>query len=121
MTPKELLKPRRKVITDYPGNRNKVGDIIVIEHAGTPEAAKLVCAWYDKYPHIFQPLLWWQDRKPEDFTEYVSQTGKVFKLRVDLNDDTAYVNDCPISLHTLRFYTPATKEKYDAYQQTRVS
>lgn len=79
MTTEELLKPRRKVIAPWPGMERdgiKVGDIII-----DPDRPNECCRYldgsaaftfdWDKYPHLFKRLEWWEERKPEDMPEYV--------------------------------------------------
>ena len=76
MTPEELMKPRYKVIADYPDNKNKIGDIIPMKHAGTAAACDLVCGWYDRFPSIYKRLEWWEERSPEDMPEYIKVMSK---------------------------------------------
>lgn len=68
LTKEELLKPRYKVVADYPRPHNHpyfgMGEII---EAITPEDIE----YFNKYKALFQPLPWWSDRKPEDMPEYV--------------------------------------------------
>src|SRR4051812_40933853 len=78
MSPEELLKPRYKVIADYPKSLYYVGDII---NAGTTSED---CIYCDRegprmrhYPHLFEPLPWWKDRKVEDMPEYVKVINEV--------------------------------------------
>lgn len=52
MTKEELLKPRYKVIADYPGCNVEVGRVFESE----------VGEYYDKFPANFRRLEWWQDR-----------------------------------------------------------
>lgn len=68
LTKEELLAQRYKVIAPYPRmelDQHGVGDIISPYGMGFlyPEKVK---EQYDMYPHLFQPLPWWSDRKPED-------------------------------------------------------
>lgn len=57
----DLMKPRYKVIADYPGNNlYKVGSII--EDTG----------WgVELFPNIFKKLSWWEERDVKDMPEYV--------------------------------------------------
>ena len=63
MTVEELMKPRYKAVADYPKSIHPVGEIIQYD--------------YDKdgtlgnWPHLFKPLEWWEDRKPEDIPKYI--------------------------------------------------
>jgi hypothetical protein len=116
----ELLKPRYKVIADYPDNKNKVGDIITLQTAQTKAAHELVCGWYDKYPAIFQPLEWWQEREPDEMPEYLKDTrdGEIVKA-IQYGDNQVLVKarvfECRIEL---RYMIPSCIADYNAYLQT---
>lgn len=98
---KELLKPRYKVIADYPGNDIPIGYIITDVDYYTRRNVD-----FDKWPHIFKKLEWWEDRKPEEMPEYlkVKSTKGIFKVS-DLVSGV-YKN-------YLMNYLPATKEEYE--------
>lgn len=60
MTAEELMSPRFKVITDYPGNDySKIGDIFEPDSDFQEE-------YILRFPHLFQKLNWWEHRKVED-------------------------------------------------------
>ena len=64
------MKPRYLVIADYPNSIYKIGRIL--------EQDDLQYFNYDhfnKYPHIFRPLQWWEQRKPEEMPEFVKFTA----------------------------------------------
>jgi hypothetical protein len=68
----DLMKPRWKVIADYPKNPYHVGDIL---NGGFRSEDLIYCddkgpRWRD-YPHLFRKLEWWEERKPEEMPEYV--------------------------------------------------
>lgn len=71
MIKEELLKPRYKLIVDYPSNILEVGTIV---NASTNE----LIAFYNKYPNIFQLLPWYAERKVEDIA-LVEQIWKDIK------------------------------------------
>jgi len=99
MTPEELLKPRYKVIADYFFNPYNVGDIITLPennrsvHLTTTkhtdefgenvsQAEHYAPKVIEQYPHLFKPLAWWEDRKPEEMPEYVKdKEGTVYKIK----------------------------------------
>ncbi len=83
MTAEELLKPRYEVIADYPNNPHKIGDVIqanpnqqsihltTISYANDFGDRVNQQEWaaptsFDKYPHLFRKLNWWEHRKVED-------------------------------------------------------
>lgn len=91
MTTEDLMKPRYKVIADYFYNPYKIGDIITVlyddrsvhlttthyrdEFGGEVEQANCFNPKrLNDYPHIFQPLEWWQERAIGDLPEYVKVT-----------------------------------------------
>lgn len=82
LTKEQLLLERVKVISDYPDSIYKIGDIIVYSrevaqsydewhNVRTGEKSFKNPGFFKKYPHIFQPLPWWSDRKPEDMPDYL--------------------------------------------------
>lgn len=124
MTNEELLVPRYLVIADYPANcSHKVGSIfsdngksMVTDQNGRP---LFICDW-DKFPHIFKPIAWYEKREEKDMPEYVKNAadGIVFKV-------VARFKKTPSSIqvkakgaknatwHALCDLLPATKEEFD--------
>lgn len=102
LTVEELLRPRYKLIADYPGCEFEVGQIIEFTHksnffTGEPEwttdmvknkhghsqfCIKLI---EPGIPHLFQPLQWWECRDVTDMPEY-------FKVADNLG---AYIGSAP--------------------------
>jgi len=83
MRAEELLKPRFEVIADYPYNPHDIGAIIEARKnnssihqttiAYTDEFGEKVNQMnlcmpksFEKYPHLFRKLNWWEYRKIED-------------------------------------------------------
>lgn len=77
MTKEELLIPRYKVIADYPGNGLDVGTIMNPSPDWKEFTIVFWCKANDKFPHLFQRLPWWSDRKVEDMPYYLKQSGYV--------------------------------------------
>lgn len=71
MNKEELLRPRYKVIADYPKSIFKVGEILHVGSMGDLLYCDTNGPRMSQYPHLFKPLQWWEDRKPEDMPEYV--------------------------------------------------
>lgn len=80
MTPEQLLRPRYKVIADYPCRPHPIGSII--EWCGDPHETKTLFTLpgsqhnypefkFKEYPNLFRKLEWWEERKPEDMPNYV--------------------------------------------------
>lgn len=67
MTVEELLKPRYKVIADYPKSIYKIGDILRV---GGHSEDLLYCDHSGPrmrdYPHLFRKLEWWEERTLDD-------------------------------------------------------
>lgn len=91
MSKEELLKPRYKVIADYPGNVQPIGHICSV--VGDMASIIYWCNQKDNYPHLFKKLEWWEERKLKEMPEFVKviredcakDTGlycKVFKWAV---------------------------------------
>ena len=83
MTPELLMKPRYKVIADYPKSPFDVG-MILTKSGGTnnvftcEQAIQKSLVWHpENYPVIFQELMWWEGRTIDEMPEYVKQSGMV--------------------------------------------
>ncbi len=136
MTVEQLLMPRLKVEIDYPDNDFSVGEIIEFPnksnfYTGTEEWETRLCGkpgrrsmrcikFFDPYPHIFRPMLWYEDRKPEDMPEYVKiiEDGTVSKV---LDWETRQLLDHPYIDRlgsSLSHILPATLSDYTTYLQS---
>jgi hypothetical protein len=139
MTREELLRPRIKVITDYPDCPYAVGSVIEIEKDQEGDQYLAVSGYIvyypEKYPHLFEPLPWWKDRKVEDMPEYVKITsipmlveryvavGQVVKAHKHFSTSWGDYNQSGCQLFGDDFMSyskcePATTEEYEAYLQT---
>ena len=129
MTVEELMKPRYKVIADYPKCPfGDVGRVIELKN-GKYEWAEYDGmyseneSFFQEYPHLFKPLKWWEDRKPEDMPEYVKLKpeygGRVYKLSEakESYGGKAFMFDYPITEHwiDLSQCIPATETEYTQY------
>lgn len=124
METQELLKPRYKVIADYPQNNFPVGYIFP---AYEVEVDKVGQQFIDielkvmaKYPHLFRPLQWWEERKPEEMPDWLKDAhGEVWRVREYTKSNVVYLlknfkdNDSPYGDHDLYGLSPASKEEYD--------
>jgi hypothetical protein len=95
MTPEELMKPRYKVIADYPSNEFEVGQVIEFDtkqkwFTGELDwVSKTTKTKYgysqfsikkiDNFPVVVKKLDWWEEREIEDMPEYVKDKLKVVK------------------------------------------
>ncbi len=131
MTVEELLKPRYKLISDYPGNQYlAIGDIIELKEqwptkwftetlGSNDDAFTFSEAMLDKCNANFRKLDWWEERKLEDMPEYVKRppemkflSNTVFKI--DSWDETASVGWCSDHRINVRVdqCIPATEEDF---------
>jgi hypothetical protein len=147
MSNEDLMKPRYKVIADYPGNIMPVGSIfwddIESVEIITPTGSRSVQGSYPyrdkhKYPHLFKPLQWWEERKPEEMPEYVKITerpmltkefveiGAVVKIlkHFSTSDNQFNSRGCQVFGDDYMSYSkcvPATEAEYNAYLKTLTS
>jgi hypothetical protein len=130
MTTEELLRPRYKVAIPYPGSIFKVGQIVEKHpYASGKYYIPSLLEDPEKFPEIFKPLHWSDDRMVEDMPQYVRsiQQEYDFGLRVGavvkvkkwvLLSETLYVVQSPNHEYHPSCLIPATKEEYEAYLQT---
>lgn len=120
MTNKELLKPRWKVIADYPKSVFNVGDII-INNSSQDEYEYISWEDYGKdtycpneYPAIFKKLEWWEERELEDLPEYIKSKAGKYISRVEsywIEDKRAVICG-DYQAVWLQYFEPATEEEY---------
>lgn len=135
-----LLRPRYRVIADYPGcpfdvdeilvqDLNTVGEIFVnIHHVDHSRQDR---NWIGpdqigKYPHLFQPLAWYQDREVADMPQYLKSGYEVYKVEhhfkmLSHHDDKTIYDQWSHFISTngtsrnYIFYLPATEAEYIQY------
>lgn len=140
MTSEELLYPRYKVINNWPDMGRDGYHVGKIVRLRTKEEDGRWClkerdlttyeAFFQNYPHLFEPLPWWKDRKVEEMSEYLKCLSPNFKwgkgdiIKVDrwlesfgptlrfYSPDTDKITHHPCS------FVPATEADYNAYMQT---
>jgi len=140
MSIEDLLKPRYKVIADYPNSPYEIGDLltnngsflITITHFwdewGELQKQKNFHEESDvlKYPHLFKKLKWWEERTPEEIgyvcfntdTHYLK--GKVIRVLGDgWGNTTLRVDNAKFDLYP-KYCTPITEEEYLTYQNTTI-
>ena len=113
MTTEELLKPRYKVIADYPFMQWALGQIILLTTGNDGDY------YFEKFPHLFKKLEWWEERKPEDMPEYVKSELGVFKAEWKMSALTMFVRDRndpdDIWIMPSEKITPATEQEYQRF------
>lgn len=113
MTPEELLKPRYKVIADYPENIFNVGEILPSPLQKIKELTPQMIGMYDKYPHLFKKLEWREERKENEMPDFILDRGKVFEVHKWRKENTIWIPLCDDG--NWHYYTPIlpiTEEEY---------
>lgn len=117
MTQEELLKPRFKLIEDYPGNSREIGSISV-------EIA--TASYFRKYKANFRELQWWQDRDEKDMPEYVKVkcviNPSVHKVdRFDLESTSRWFMFIDKGIHPYApaDFLPATEAEYLTFKNKK--
>ena len=141
MTVEELLKPRYKVIAQYPNTPYEISDLVNISDDGNlfhaittwvgPDGQLIEQQKYyhsietlQKYPHLFKQLEWWEDRKLEEMPEYVKRVNgqegvsgvipfSMFRKEYEPYEDAELEWTCG-SYH-ISLFVPATEAEYTNY------
>ena len=138
----ELLKPRYKVIADYPYCPYEIGELVEFSTSGTSFLCTRTKEYddfredivdnnnyfaikaLDKYPHLFRRLEWWEDRDVKDMPEYLKSNindknwyGNVVFEKVDMfygdnNEYVALVDRDEMMQYCTSWYLPATETEY---------
>lgn len=101
----KLLIPRYKVINGYPDMNRNVGDIVVIDIKKDQKWIDNHCAFFERYPLLFEKLNWWDDVPVEQYPTYIKVTvfdscnegryNKIYKVesfRTDLSIPSASID-----------------------------
>lgn len=142
-----LLKPRYKVIADYPKCPFVVGQLLSQDMESVGEIFVDISEvnetnkdrnWIGpdqigKYPHLFRELQWWEEREEKDMPMYVTVRGEVYKVKewdmgmvtpvevfINPKIHKGYIDsctECPLYGDIL----PATEKQYSEYIQKQKS
>ena len=129
MTKEELMKPRFKVIADYPNSSNKIGDVIELPNKEWKYADEVNCLedYFLDYPIVFKKLEWWEQRDENDMPEYVKlffddkihyvhRVEKWIGENLNCQPLYEYYNKANyLTIACVCNLNPATKEEYEAY------
>lgn len=121
-----LMKPRYKVIADWPGADYLPGDIFTMEPDEDGTMLDKIHFVFEhtckKFPHLFKPLSWWEERKPGEMPEYVKNNKVVIKILIgrDISESCSawMFEKSPDGLRhrlELSYYQPATQNEYLNY------
>lgn len=128
---KDLMTPRWEVIADYPDSNKAVGTIIEIPTDKPIEWQQSHKSFYDRYPHLFKPLLWHEKRLIDDMPDYVKHksTGDVFSVCwhspinnscIPIFKDNSFTMAAFIWAYHRNDYIPATQSEYEAYINSKI-
>ena len=127
MNVEKLLKPRFKVIANYPKSFYKIGEIIDTGYE------LIYCdthgAKFTDYPHLFKKLNWWERREEGDMPKYLKHqmdiTTENWNYDIieswDMKNLVGWLNEkertcCSLLSWNPKYgYFPATKEEYENY------
>lgn len=122
-TPEELLRPRYKVIAEYPDCYYKIGQILTTsqEEWVSNDNAKFAPQTVSEYPHLFKRLEWYEDRSIEDMPEYIllnTAIPKVILRVIEWGEEDGSIYACATEIskiENLWAILPVTFEEYTAY------
>lgn len=121
----ELLKPRYRVIADYPDSIYPVGFVLELDtNAFQDQRNDAICS---KYPHLFKKLEWWEERKPEEMPQYIKvrstwegEPDAYYKNGVEFYySDDGHINFKKGGGLLPWYAEPATEAEYIEYQKSK--
>lgn len=106
MTKEELLKPRYKVVADYPEPKYyrhiRVGEIISNLNISDENYLK-------SFPNLFKKLEWWEERDEKDLPKYFRNDYGVHRIQKPIKE---------YAQHNW-YIEPATEQEYNDYIKTK--
>jgi hypothetical protein len=126
MTTEELLRKRYKVVALYPDSPFVAGQVLELSlddynvwgyfHFTDDISDNYTDEYLSSYPHLFEPLPWWKDRKVEDMPEFLKWTDTGVVCKYHRHEGAYfYLEDDNCFRYALVNTIPATKEEYEAY------
>lgn len=127
MTQEELMRPRYRLIADYPNAPFPVGTVLTRIpnatndwfHDGVDEFQMIALADLIRCDKVFQPLKWWEARTMEHMPEYAQAiySGCVLKIRPeDCHNGYVISSETGYEKWPLDGFYPATEAEYLAHQ-----
>lgn len=124
MSTEELLKPRYKVIADYPNSTWGVG--VVIELHPTDNRHPFYGNLHN-YPHLFKPLQWWEEREEKDMPVFVKSISTALRMKIgevskvkawtkDIGKTGVWLEGKPFS-RLIETLVPSTEQEYENWLQ----
>lgn len=136
MTTEQFLNPRVKVIGDYPNSPFNLSEILPMTIYNNGFYCSIYGhytkdkAFFEKYPHLFKILDWWEEREFRDMPEYVKDGDKILRVNahfsmvypVNSANNNEILHDAGSFIADNRTYAywtvlPATREEYDKYNE----
>lgn len=127
MSVEELMKPRWKVIADFPYNQAfDVGEIVTgIKHWNYDHQYYIAPHPYDifdpnDYPAIFKELDWWEERKEEDMPKFLKYGINIYPVFCYHDKTVSLIGKFPYGANMidLRATLPSSKEEYEDYKES---
>lgn len=117
----ELLKPRFKVIADFPDSDYKVWNIEDrdwTKYVNGEDETDGVLWRISDFPHLFKKLEWWEERSQEEMPKYIKSIhGKICDevLQYDFKNFGVYIKSFNSISADIRNFIPATEQEYTQY------
>jgi hypothetical protein len=128
MTAQELLKPRYKLINEYPGCPFIDGNIYEPEFIFSEDYSLKTVEDIEKYPNIFKRTDWVEGREGRDwFPEYIKRQYEgrtLFYRLIDTEQGKRYrlLPNLEIGLLTYMGYAlPSSKEEYEQFTSKAIT
>ncbi len=131
----ELLKPRYKVIADYPGSNFKLSEVLLLFPGSIdwlrsnrpPMYQTIPISEAKSYPHIFKKLEWYEERRIDELPKYVKVTNTLFRCNNDNLGKVLKINEWKPTGADFKFFmadnyhvnhlSPATEEEFNSQQK----
>jgi len=117
MTAEELLKPRWKVIADFPESPYCINQILYSFNSKIFFEPSGYHFNPNDYPAIFKKLDWWEERSVDDMPDYLKwgEKGNVIKVNKHLCGihKDGFRDERLNNFHYYFEYLPSTKDEYE--------
>jgi hypothetical protein len=141
LIPDELLLDRFKVATTWPDMSNyemyqgQIIKLVKLNSGGFGHPTKgntFYKSFFENYPHLFQPLPWYADRKQEDMPAFIKCDERVWKItewKKDIVGRFFPMNEIDAEGESENFanikwhfcaekFLPCTSEEYNEWKQS---
>lgn len=127
----DLMKPRYKVIAEDTSGDWTKDNIITFEEDFMQRPVYYLYddegkrgfkpGFFDGYPHLFKPLQWWEERKPEEMPRYVAhKLGGYYEVfQWHKNSVGVWRCDVQIALFFIGDIVPISETEYNSYLKSK--